>query len=187
MTPAIKHIQVEGSVRTCITDINVSRCYFQKEFKYARSLPQSPSPLPLKCNTSLPKQMRDSCLWSGRSIPQILNPTNNLWAWCVALPIYWLGGKRQYTVLVGLEQHVGLAQKLFPCSWSHLIHPPSASEQIKASATKAPQIYCNEHVSKGQTQPPLGRQGQQRLCHVTRELGRWARLKEQCLLIKSGF
>lgn len=72
MTPAIKHIQVEGSVRTCITDINVSRCcYFQKEFKYARSHPQSPSPPLLKCNTSLPQQMRDPCLWSEWNIPQI--------------------------------------------------------------------------------------------------------------------
>lgn len=141
MTPAIKHIQVEGSVHTCITDINVSRCcYFKKEFKYTRSHTQSLSPPPLKCNMSLPKQMRDPHLQTGWSIPQLFQSlgqssrlpppkthTLRTRTRYVALIIYRLGGKLQCTLVVGLERHVRLAQKLFPHSWSHLIHPPSDS------------------------------------------------------------
>lgn len=33
--------------------------------------------------------------------------------------------KNSNTVLVGLEQHVGSAQKWFPWLWSHLSYPPS--------------------------------------------------------------
>lgn len=97
----------------------------------------------------------------GTGHPTEFDSTDGLWTWCAALLIRCLGRKRQFTVLVGLEQHVGLAQTLFPCLWSHWIHPPPASGQMKASYTKASPVILSWVCSEGPNAATPGQGGKE--------------------------